>query len=525
MRGGNPTRVPPSSDDGQGGDRCSPPGRIAIHRRNAAKASDPICWRTSRGNQVGYDEEQPGLIAVLSKALMTDTQDARPSLLARLGLRTKQQRAWAMYDWANSAMVTIIVTAVFPIFYASHASHGVDPSVATLRYSMATTIGLIIIAVLAPLLGAIADNIPVKKKLLGTFLGLGVAAVAAMFFISRGDWLLASVLFVLANIGANGSFVFYDALLPHVAKRDEIDRVSTAGYALGYVGGGLLLLLCLAMILKPDLLGVPSEGATPEQASLPARVSFVLVALWWASFSIPLFRHVPEPPVCVIAKVAGPGPIRSAFLQLRRTAKNLREYKHAFLMLIAFLIYNDGIGTIIRMATIYGEEIGIGRTALIGTIVIVQFVGIPFSFAFGALAGRIGAKTAIFLGLAVYCAISVLGYFMTTAAHFMLLGLLVGIVQGGTQALSRSLFGSMIPSHLSGEYFGLFAVFEKFAGILGPALFGVTIALSGSSRNAILSVISFFALGALLLWFVDPEEGRRTALAAEKRVASEPSTT
>jgi UMF1 family MFS transporter len=171
------------------------------------------------------------------------------------------------------------------------------------------------------------------------------------------------------------------------------------------------------------------------------------------------------------------------------------------------------------MATIYGEEIGIGRTALIGTIVIVQFVGIPFSFAFGALASKVGAKNAIFLGLAVYGAISVLGFFMTSATHFLLLGLLVGMVQGGTQALSRSLFGSMIPSHESGEFFGLFAVFEKFAGILGPAMFGVIVAISGSSRNAILSVIAFFLIGALLLFFVDPEEGRRVALDAETQAA------
>ncbi len=422
-----------------------------------------------------------------------------------------------MYDWANSAMVTIIVTAVFPIFYSSFASHGVAPETATVRYSIATTVGLSIIAVLAPILGAIADNAAVKKRMLGSFLGLGVAAVATMYFIGRGQWLFASVLFVLANVGANGSFVFYDALLPHVAKRDEIDRVSTAGYALGYVGGGLLLLLCLAVILKPGLVGVPpGDAATPAQSSLPARLSFVAVALWWAGFSIPLFRHVPEPPVKVTEPIPGQGPIRGALVQLRRTATNLRKYKQAFLMLIAFLIYNDGIGTIIRMATIYGEEIGIGRTALIGTIVIVQFVGIPFAFLFGSLAGVLGAKRAIFLGLAVYVLIAILGFYMKSATHFLLLGLLVGMVQGGTQALSRSLFGSMIPSHESGEFFGLFAVFEKFAGILGPAMFGVIIAVSGSSRNGILSVIVFFVVGALLLLFVDPEEGRRVAKEAEE---------
>jgi UMF1 family MFS transporter len=422
-----------------------------------------------------------------------------------------------MYDWANSAFVTTIMTAVFPIYYSSVAGATLAPEAATFRYGVATTLGLIVIALAAPLLGAIADLVPVKKRMLGTFLALGVTATASMYFVQRGDWLLASVLFIAANIGANGSFVFYDALLPHVARPHEMDRVSTAGYALGYVGGGLLLALNLAWIQKPEWFGLPhGPGLASAEATLPARLAFLSVAVWWLLFALPLLRRVPEPPVGRAPASAPRGAfVGTAFGQLRAIFGDLRTYRNALLMLLAFLIYNDGIGTIIRMATIYGTEIGIGRGALIGSILIVQFVGIPFAFLFGALAGRIGAKRSIFLGLLVYTGISILGYFMRTATHFLLLALLVGMVQGGTQALSRSLFASMIPRQKAGQFFGFFAVVEKFAGIFGPLLFAVTIAITGSSRNAILSVIAFFAAGAYLLAKVNVKEGERVARAAE----------
>ena len=395
-----------------------------------------------------------------------------------------------------------------------------SPEAATFRHSIATTIGLAIIAVLAPLLGAMADHTAMKKRMLGTFMGIGVAAVVMMFFIGQGNWLFAAILFVLANIGASGSFVFYDALLPHVAPTEELDRVSTAGYAMGYIGGGLLLLACFVVISNPGLVGLPAgDDLSPSMGSLPTRLAFVAVAIWWIVFAIPLFRHVPEPAVRALSEEERrQGALRAAASRLGRTFRELRRYRNAFVMLLAFLIYNDGIGTIIRMAGIYGTEIGIDRGALIRAIVVVQFVGIPFAFLFGGLAGWMGTKRAIFLGLTVYVGISIVGYFMTTATHFYILAILVGMVQGGTQALSRSLFGSMIPRHESGEFFGLFAVFEKFAGIMGPAVFSIMIATTGSSRNAILSIIAFFVVGGALLLLVDVEEGQKTAREAERAV-------
>jgi UMF1 family MFS transporter len=299
-----------------------------------------------------------------------------------------------------------------------------------------------------------------------------------------------------------------------------MDRVSTAGYAIGYLGGGVLLALNLAWIQMPGLFGLPSgPGLSEGAATLPARLAFLSVAVWWALFSIPLFRWVPEPPARIEPdERPGEGPVRAALVRLSETFRELRSYRQAFLMLLAFLIYNDGIQTIIKMATAYGTEIGIDQSALIGAILLVQFVGIPCTFLFGAVAARIGAKRSLFLGLLAYTAISILGYFMTSAAHFYMLAGLVGVVQGGTQALSRSLFASMIPQYKSGEFFGFFSIFEKFAGIFGPLIFAGTIAATGSSRNAILSVIGFFAVGAVLLALVDVEEGQRVAREVEQEV-------
>jgi UMF1 family MFS transporter len=445
---------------------------------------------------------------------------APPSLWSRLGLARPELRAWAMYDWAASAVQTTIMVAIFPIYFVTVAGAELPPSSATQRLATVNTLALVVIALISPMLGAISDYRGTKKRLLAVFMFIGVAAVGGMFFIRRGEIDLASALFMVALIGAAGSFVFYEALLPHIAQPGEIDRVSSAGYAMGYIGGGLLLALNLAWILKPAWFGLPSgAGLNEAQATLPVRLAFVSVAVWWLIFSLPLFRRVPEPPPRLEPdEHPGESPIRMAFVRLAETFQELRGYRQAFLMLVAFMVYNDGIQTIIKMATAYGTEIGIGQNALIGAILLVQFVGIPCSFLFGILATRIGAKHAIFLGLIAYAVISVLGYFMTNATHFYVLAGLVGMVQGGTQALSRSLFASMIPPHKSGEFFGFFSVFEKFAGIFGPLIYAGTIAATGSSRNAILSVIGFFAVGAALLWTVDVEAGQRRARESEARL-------
>lgn len=432
------------------------------------------------------------------------------TLLDRLGLGRPELRAWALYDWANSAFMTTIIAAVFPVYFNKVAAAGLDPADKLTWYSGATTIALIVIAVISPFLGAVADFSGCKKKMLGGFMALGILATSSLYFIERGDWLPALILFGLGNIGISGSFVFYDSLLPHIAAPREMDRVSTAGYALGYLGGGLLLAVNLAWILHPDFFGLSGPD-------LAARLSFLSVGLWWLGFSIPLFRKVPEPPPTIEAdEEIGESVSRVARQRLRETFQELRKFKHAFLMLLAFLLYNDGINTIIRMAAVYGESIGLPAGGMITAILLVQFIGIPFSFLFGWLAQAIGAKKAVFLSLMIYTLITVLAYSMETALHFYLLAVMVAMVQGGSQALSRSLFAGMVPKHKSSEFFGFFGVAEKFAGILGPALFAVFTAVTRSSRSAILSVILFFAAGALLLFFVDVEEGRRAAREADQ---------
>ena len=444
--------------------------------------------------------------------------DARPTLLGRLGLNRPDLRAWAMYDWAISSFQTTVQVAVFQIFFVSVAAATLPVNQRLQAWANANVIASLIVAVISPVLGAISDVAAAKKRMLAIFMFLGAAACGGMFFIGRGDWVLASWLYILATIGATASVVFYEALLPHLCRTDEMDRVSSAGYALGYVGGGVLLALNLAWILAPQFFGLPhGQGLTEGQATLPVRLAFVSVAVWWLVFSIPLFRRVREPARTLEPDESmGRSLFITPFRRMGETVRELRIFKHAFLMLLAFLIYNDGIQTIIRMATGYGAELGIPTSAMTIAILIVQFVGIPFAFLFGHLGDRIGTKTSIFIGLAAYTGISIVGYFMQSARDFYILAFLVGMVQGGTQALSRSLFATLIPAHKSGEYFGFFSVFEKFSSVFGPLLFSITIATTGRSQLAVLGVIIFFVIGAAILSRVNVQEGRQMARDAER---------
>ncbi len=435
----------------------------------------------------------------------------RLPLLERLGLHRPELRAWAMYEWATTGMWAVIVATVFPIYFYDVAAAGLERADAERVFYLATTVGITLIAVIAPLLGAITDRTAVKKPLLAAFAALGVAGCGLLFFVQEGHWVAGLLFFILVNLGANGSVVFYDALLPHIARPGEEDRVSTGAFAIGYLGAGILLAFCLLMIQRPDLFGLP-EG------TLPARISFALVAGWWAVFTIPLLRKVPEPPPeQVVDDALGGGVVRFAVNRILTTFSELRSYRNAFLFLLAYLVYGDGIGTIIRVATIYGATLGIDRGHMIGAIVMVQFIGVPFSFLFGMLAGRIGTKRSLFVGLAVYLGVTVLGFHMTNALHFWMLAGLVGMVQGGTQALSRSLYASMIPAYKSGELFGFYGVMDKFAGMFGPLVMAAVITATGSSRMSILSVAAFFIVGALILSLVDVEEGRRVAREEQAR--------
>jgi len=403
-----------------------------------------------------------------------------------------------MYDWANSAFVTIVMAAVFPVYFGKVANAGFDSSAITARLAAVNALAILINAVAAPVLGALADRRPIKKKLLAVFMLLGASSTAGMFFITEGRWMLACGLLLAANVGAAGSFVFYNALLPHIATDDETDRVSAGGFALGYIGGGLALLISLAIILKPDLVGIP-------RGTLPSRIVFLFTAAWWALFTLPLLLKVPEP---AIAPAHGGSKPLNAVRQVFRTLAELRTYRGAFLLLCAFLIYNDGIQTIIRMAANYGATLRFSDTAIIGSLLITQFVGFPCAFAFGMLAGRIGTRQAITLGVLTYVGVAVLGFFMTREWHFLALAVMVGLVQGGTQALSRSLFARLIPRHKSGQFFGFFGIMDRFSGMLGSGLIAGMAAAGGEPRVGILSIAAFFLVGAVVLQNVREQPAR-----------------
>jgi MFS transporter, UMF1 family len=427
-----------------------------------------------------------------------------PSLLERVGLHRPELRAWAMYDWANSAFwLTVLQT--LPIYFATVVSAGVPVAVSTARYAWATSAALALVALLSPVLGAMADYSAAKKRMLGLFLAIGVPPTAALFFVGPGQWKLCLWLYAAGNIGVAGTLVFYDALLPHVARREELDRVSTSGFALGYLGSGLLFTLNVAWIVWPGRFGIASEAAA-------MRLSLLSAAVWWLVFSLPLLTRVREP-----ARRLEPGERSDgvAFVvglrRLLATFRALREHRQAFLFLLAFLIYNDGVNTIIRMAALYGHEIGVATDVLIASILLAQFVGVPCSLLFGRLATRIGARRAIFLALAVYLVITAVAYRAHTAGHFLLLAILVGTVQGGIQALSRSLFATLVPRHRSAEFFGFFGVFEKFSGVFGPTLFATVVAATGHGRSAVLAVGAFFVIGGALLSRVDVAAGQRAA--------------
>jgi UMF1 family MFS transporter len=418
--------------------------------------------------------------------------------------------SWCMYDWANSAFATTIMAALFPPFYRSLVTNaGLAGNDATAYWGYTTSVALIIIALIAPVLGAMADYTGGKKRYAGFFTILGVMATAGFVFIGTDTWVLGSILYILGNMGFAGANIFYESFLPHIAQKNDIDQISTKGYALGYVGGGILLIINALWIMKYKLFGMPN-------IAFAVRASFFSVSVWWAIFSIPFFRYVPEPPISKTVQSSA-NIIKVGFSRLALTFKEIKRYRQLLIFLIAFWMYNDGINTIIKMATAYGDEIGIKVTDMTIALIITQFVGIPCSFFFGTLARKIGTKRSILLSLGVYLLISISGYFMQTATHFYLLAFMVGTVQGGSQALSRSLFGAMVPKHKAAEFFGFFSTSAKFAGIAGPLVFGLVSQVAGQSRLSILSLVIFFIFGGGVLLRVNVEQGIFAARTSEVR--------
>lgn len=410
--------------------------------------------------------------------------------------------SWALYDWANSAFAITVMSAFFPLFLKQYWSGGADATLTTFRLGLANSTGGLLIALLSPILGAIADQGGTRKRYLIIFGAMAIVMTGALQFVARGEWPLAIALYVLAVIGFSGSNSFYDALLVSVASEPQLDKVSSLGFALGYLGGGLLFAVNVAMTLWPARFGL-------VDAAEAVRLSFGTVALWWAVFSIPLVLFVKEPDA--EGRLSGWAAASAGFRQLAATLHEIRRLRIAFLFLIAYLLYIDGVGTMARMALDYGMALGFDEKKLIVALLITQFVGLPASIAFGHLGARFGAKAGITIGLCVYVAATLWGYAMERVWEFYALAVVVGLVQGGVQALSRSLFARIMPAARAGEFFGFYNMLGKFAVVLGPLLVGSAALATGSSRAAILVIVALFIAGGILLYFVDEREGARLA--------------
>ena len=427
------------------------------------------------------------------------------SQLPRSADKSRGVWAWAFYDWANSAFATTVMAGFFPVFFKQFWSSGVAATESTFRLGLANSLASILIVCLAPILGAIADQAGVKKGLLLFFAAMGIVMTGCLYLVAMGNWVVALVLYGLGLIGFSGSNIFYDSLLIAVTEKPNYERVSAYGFALGYLGGGVLFAFNVLMTLFPAAFGLSSSAEA-------VRLSFITVAIWWAVFSIPLFLFVKEP-----AGVANRQHWLSAgFRQLTLTLRKLRQLRMTFLFLLAYWCYIDGVDTIVRMAVDYGLSIGFDANNLMVALLITQFVGFPAAILFGRIGERYGPKQGIMLAIAVYLLILLWAYRMESTWEFYLLATSIGLVQGGIQALSRSLYARLIPRDQAGEFFGFYNMLGKFAVVLGPLLMGWVGVLTGDTRIALLSVSLLFVLGAVLLYKVDVAAGQQAAQDLEK---------
>ena len=409
----------------------------------------------------------------------------------------KQQISWALYDWANSAFATTVMAGFFPIFFAKYWATDLAAGERTYWLGIAGSVASVVVMFLAPVLGGVADRKGLKKKFLFVCTLVGALATAALYLVGKGDWPAALILFTVGSIAFFAGTSFYDSLIVHVAKPDELDRVSALGYGLGYLGGGVLFAINVAMALKPEVFGL-------ADATIATRLSFVMVGLWWFAFAMPLFLKVPE--------AARPGVHGGDFAELVDTFKQLLRLKPAWMFLLAYWLYIDGVDTIIRMAVDYGVKLGFADSALISALLMVQFIGFPAAIFYGWLADRFGTKTMLFVAIAAYGGITLWAYTLQTERQFFMMAAAIGLVQGGIQSLSRSYYARLIPADRSGQFFGFYNMLGKFAAVFGPLAVGFTAAaFPDNQRLSILALLPFFVVGALLLKRVRPESATDAA--------------
>lgn len=416
--------------------------------------------------------------------------------------------AWAFYDWANSAFATTVMAGFFPVFFSAYWAVGSSSEQGTFYLGAANSLGSLIVALLAPFLGAIADWGSYKKRLLAFFALLGSVMTASLYVLQLGNWPMAVLFYSLAVVGFSGANTFYDALLPFVASEKKVDYVSSLGYSLGYIGGGLLFLVNVLMYLNPSWFGFSSQESA-------IKACFVIVGIWWIAFTLPLlFLVKEEKPKHALRFRQAVGKGLSITIS---TVRSFRQLKTIALFLAAYWLYIDGVDTIIRMAVNYGSSLNFPSESLIIALLITQFVAFPSALLYSAFGNKIGVKKALQVAIGAYTIIAILGYFMTKPLHFYLLAVIIGLFQGGIQALSRSYYTRLIPKQRSAEFFGFFNMLGKFAAIVGPLLMGIVTLATGNVRFGIVSLIALFAAGFLLLRKVDEQKGQEEIEAFLKR--------
>jgi UMF1 family MFS transporter len=405
--------------------------------------------------------------------------------------------AWALYDWANSAFATTVMAGFFPVFFKQFWSAGTEPTLSTFRLGLGNGIGGFALAVLAPLIGAAADRGGARVKTLALFTLLGVSMTAALYWVEKGDWPWAVALYALASVGFSGGATFNDSLMLDVAEKPEFDLVSAYGYSVGYLGGGLLFAVNVWMTLSPSTFGL-------ADAADAVRVAFLSVAIWWAVFTIPLLVFVRERQP---ASAFSPGAaLLAGFREVGSTLGHIRKYRTLSLFLVAFWLYIDGVNTVIKMAVDYGMSIGLETKSLITALLITQFIGFPAALAFGWIGKRLGTKTGLLIAIGVYLLTTIWAYWLDSTTEFYAMAIVIGLVQGGVQSLSRSFYARLVPPDKAGEFFGFFNLIGKFAAIVGPLLMGGVALVTGNSRIAIVSLVVLFAAGGAILWLVPDSE-------------------